>query len=265
MKRPVIRYSIIACLLYVAFVLLLVPADRIYAVFKDYISLPLKLYQIEGTLWKGRAGVVQINTERLESVSWDFQPHALLLGRIEIKSAFEKDGGYLNAVIGRRVNGDLYAKNADAKFPASVIEPLLSRIPLGLTGELSITINTMNVSSNIISALDGDIHWRDAGIGQPSNIDVGNFVMVLETTDDGIKGVLNNTDEGPLQVDGLLVLNPDGTYKLTSTFVISDPGRADLKQALRFVGTPGPTGKVSMTRSGTLNLDKYLSSPVQGK
>ena len=245
--------------------LVLVPADRVYAVLKDHITLPVKLYQIEGTVWNGRAGVAQINNERLESVRWDFRPYTLVLGKLEIKLAFKKDGGHLDAVIGRSINGDLYIEDADAQFPANIIEPLLSRIPLGLEGELIIDLSDLEISSNIISAAEGSLSWRDAGIGKPNNVELGSFAMNLETSEEGVKGILSSMNDGPLQLDGLVVLNPDGTYKLTSTFVIRDPNRADLKQALRFVGNPGPTGKVSMTRSGTLALDKYLSLPNQGK
>lgn len=263
--KPVIRYSIIGFLLYVIFMLMLMPADRVYAVLKDRVALPVKLYQIDGTVWKGRVGIVLIKNERLESVKWNFQPYAMVLGSLQAKLGFKKGEGHLDAIVGRRINGNLYIEEVNAQFPANTIEPLFSRIPLGLSGDLVVNLDELEVSPNIISNARGDVRWRNAGLEKPSNIELGSFAMNLEPSEEGIKGVLSSADDSPLQVDGLLVLNPDGTYKLTSTFVIRDPSRADLKQALRFVGNPGPTGKVSMSRSGKLALDKYLPSSIGEK
>ena len=83
----------------------------------------------------------------------------------------------------------------------------------------------------------------------------GSFEINFETTADGIKGVLKDTD-GPLQANGILMLKPDGSYQFTASFTPRDATRNDIKQAL--LGNPSPAGKITISRSGKLQLEKYL-------
>jgi len=54
------------------------------------------------------------------------------------------------------------------------------------------------------------------------------------------------------------MLKPDGSYHLTASFKPRDARRSDIKQALRFFGNPDPAGKVTVSKSGNLQLGKYL-------
>ncbi len=62
-----------------------------------------------------------------------------------------------------------------------------------------------------------------------------------------------------------VLLQPDGSYRLTAELAARDPQRRDIKQALRYLGTLSPAGKVSLVRTGRLPLEKFLGRPGSEK
>jgi len=257
--KKVIRYGALVLILYVVFLLVLLPADRLYAVLKEKVALPASLYQINGSVWDGRAAVVMVGNHRLESFAWQFEPLALLMGRLQIALDFNKNAGKLSVVIGRSVWGDYYLHDADAALPAADLESFFSRTRLGLSGNVTANLRELKVKGNQLSAVEGTLLWKDAGLtSSADNTTVGSFEINFETTEEGVKGILKDAG-GPLQADGIVLLKEDGTYQVTAAFTPRDATRNDIKQALRFLGNPDSSGKVSVSQSGNLQLEKYLS------
>ena len=81
--------------------------------------------------------------------------------------------------------------------------------------------------------------------------------MRLESSGDVVKGVLKDNG-GPLQVDGILIYQPNGDYQFSLSLSARNPGDSQLRQALRFLGTPNAAGKVSLSRRGHIDLASYL-------
>ena len=255
--KKAIRYSALAIMLYAVFLFVLVPADRVYAVLKEKAPLPVSLYQVNGSVWNGGATVAMMGTQRLEFLTWELEPLALLLGRLEIALGFSKNDGKMNVTAGRSLLGDYYLRDADASFPAVELESMLSPMKLGLAGNITASLKEMRIAGKQLSAVEGTLIWDKAGLISSADNPVGSFGIDFATTEEGIRGVLKDSG-GPLQADGILVLKPDGSYQLTASFTPRDAGRDDIKQALRFLGTPDPAGKVSVSKTGNLQLEKYL-------
>jgi len=256
------RYGVLVLVLYIIFLLVLLPADRVYAVLKEKITLHVSLYQVHGSVWHGNAAVAMINNQRLESFDWQLKPWALLLGRLQIALGFDKNSGSVSAIAGRSISGQYFLHNVAAELPASEIEPLLSSIKLGLAGNVTAHLKEVKLEGNRLTTLDGNLAWKGAGLTTSAATTAGSFEINFETTAEGVKGVLKDTD-GPLQANGILMLKPDGSYQFTATFTPRDATRNDIKQALRFLGNPSPSGKVTISRSGKLQLEKYLPFIVQ--
>jgi len=256
MKRT-IRYGALVLILYVVFLLLLLPADRVYAVLKEKIPLPVSLYQIDGSVWDGRAQVVMMGQQRLESFGWQFEPLPLFIGRLQLAVGFDKNDGRLSTIVGRSMMGDYFLRDLDADLPATELESLFSPIKIGLSGNVTANLKEIKFKGNQLSTAKGTLLWKDAGLISSADNTLGSFEVSFETTEEGIKGILKDAG-GPLQADGLLMLKPDGSYQLTASFIPRDARRNDLRQALRFLGNPDSTGKVSVSQSGKLQLEKYL-------
>lgn len=255
--KKAIRYGVLVIMLYAVFLFVLLPADRVYAVLKEKAPLPVSLYQINGSVWNGGADVAMMGAQRLEFFTWELEPLALLLGRLEVALGFTKNDGKMNVIAGRSLMGNYYLHDADASFPAVELESIFSPIKLGLSGNITANLKEMKIAGNQLSAVEGTLTWDKAGLISSADSPMGSFGIDFATTEEGIKGILKDTG-GPLQADGILMLKPDGSYQFTASFTPRDAGRNDIKQALRFLGTPDPSGKIAVSKSGNLQLEKYL-------
>ena len=255
--KTAVRYGVLVFVLYVVFLLVLLPADRVYALLKERISLPVSLYQVNGSVWDGSAAVAMVGTQRFESVDWRFRPLALLLGHLEVELDVNRTGGGLSVVAGRSVTGDYFLRNLDADLPAAELESLYTPVKLGLSGDVIADIGRIVVKESHLASIEGKIIWKDAGFTMSPGNPVGSFEIEFETTDEGVKGLVKDTG-GPLQVDGILLLKPDGSYQFTGALNPRDAARNDIRQALRIFGNPDATGKVDVSQSGNIQLEKYL-------
>jgi hypothetical protein len=64
-------------------------------------------------------------------------------------------------------------------------------------------------------------------------------------------GQLRDLD-GPLAVNGQVVLQPTGEYEVNGTVVVRNSSDDSLNQALQVLGPPDPQGRRSFSLSGSL-------------
>ena len=242
---------------YLFFAMIQLPAAQVHALLDKDGALPVRLYQVSGTVWEGKAATMDVDTIRLEDVHWTLRPWTLLLGRLESRIDFAKGDGKISTIAGRTFGGSLYLREVSGELPLSDLESFISKNPIGLSGELDIALDDLAFRDGLIESLNGSLGMEGAGLGPPISTTVGNFTMDLETNDEGIRGVLRDTG-GPLQAEGLLLLEADGSYKFTVEVSLRDPSRSDLRNALRFIGTPSADGKVSLVQTGKIDLGKLL-------
>jgi hypothetical protein len=251
--KPLWRYSLFGLAAYLLFIVVLFPADRVYALLQQRVGLPLQLYQVSGSVWNGHIGMVRIAGVDINNVDWSLHPWALFLGRLEMGLSLADVDSPIAVVAGRKLDGSYYVRHSDDELSVPVLEAVFNARPFGLTGKLGLDLEDIRLSNGRIQAVSGNIRWQQAGLGKPLNIEVGSFDLLFATKDGNISGTLTDSG-GPLQAEGLLQLYEDNSYHLTMTLVTRDKSRVDLKQALSLLGTPSPDGKVSMTRRGRLDM-----------
>lgn len=248
-----IRYTLFGLVIYLLVLVLLFPADRAFSLVRDRVNLPLQLYQLDGRIWGGHIGSLRAAGITLNDVDWRLHVLPLLAGRIEAGLAVSADQTPLRFVAGRHLDGNLYVHDDGASLPVADIERLLNPQPLGLSGTINLDLDDIHVAAGRLAGVNGTVTWHQAGIGEPVNITVGDLVATLATKDNVIQATVKDNG-GPLAVDGLLLLMPDNSYRLTMTLVAKDKSRADLRQALMLVGNPNRDGKVTLSRRGRLDM-----------
>jgi len=256
--KPVWRYSLFGLLAYLLFIVVLLPADRVYALLQQRISLPLQLYQVNGSIWQGHIGMVRMAGIDVRNVDWCLHPWMLFRGRLEMGVTLTDVASPTGVVVGRTLAGNYYIRDNGEGLSLPVLESVFNERPFGLTGAVTLDLEEIAVAAQgRLQNISGRVQWQRAGLGEPLNISVGNFEVSFTTEDDTIQGALKDNG-GPLRAEGLLMLLPDNSYRLTMTLEPRDKSRSDLKQALRLLGTPSPEGKVSLTRRGRLGNLSFL-------
>jgi len=256
MKRRV-GYALLALCAYLVFLIAQLPAAQLYRWLKPRTGTPLQLYQISGRLWDGRAAAAVFGKTRIDAPAWSWRPQAMLLGRIEYGLTGRLGGAPLTSVIGRGLATPFYADDARIALPLADAAGFLGLHDVGLTGQFTVEIRHIEIRERKIAAIDATLTVTDAAFGPPVNAALGGAAMRLESSGDIVKGVLKDSG-GPLQADGVLIYQPSGDYQFSLSLSARDPNDTQLRQALRFLGTPNAAGKASLSRRGRIDLTGYL-------
>ncbi len=249
--KSILGYLLAGIAAYLVFLAVQFPADRAYALLAQRLDLPVALYQLEGSAWRGEARELFWEGRRLGRVTWQFRPQSLVLGRLEARVHLTPTASSrLEAVAGRRWDGALYLRAGDARLSLAELEPLFNRDPMGLTGILTVTLEELDIEAGRITALRGRAVIEKAGLAPPVDVTVGGFEVDFDLNPEGFIEARLKDRGGPLQAQGQLRIQPDGSYRLSATLAARDPRRSDIRQALGYLGTPGPDGRISLVRTG---------------
>jgi hypothetical protein len=253
------RYIIFGVFVYMAFILVTLPADAVYGYWKKYLGgdVPLYLDDIQGSIWSGQAAHAAVVDQQVQQVKWHTRPTALLLGKAELGFEFSIEEGYAKGVVGKNLLGDPYMSGVEAWLPMNDFLTLFNLQSLNAGGALAVNLDNVTIRDNLISSASGDITWQDAEINILKPMPLGSINVTLEPTDEGVKGVLSDQG-GPLQADGLLTLTADGKYDFNAEVSVRDPQQRDLANALHTLGPTNSSGKTQLKLSGDLKNLRLL-------
>ncbi len=246
-------------LVYLVALVLSFPAERAYSHWRasENASDNMALSGISGSVWSGKAAMAVIQGEPLEKVEWSLRPWSLLLGQVGLNWRFQLppenekkgQGGYGQGSTALRLDGSVTFSTLEARLPARVIARVVKVDALRPTGSVGLNLHDVQWDGQSLRSAEGRIVWNGAGISLLKPISLGDQVMALETSDDGVKGVLSDGG-GPLSLDGLLILGSEGEYEFSGSLAARNA--PDLERALSSLGRPGADGRIKLKRSGNL-------------
>jgi hypothetical protein len=246
--KAALRYVALGVVLYALFVLLMVPASWLYGHGLQSRLGGVTLYGVKGTLWSGRAAALRAPAVQVDNLRWRLHPWTLLWGRAEAALNFDYQNAPGTLVAARSLSGNWYARDVDLELPATQLMPMLRMPGAELGGRLMLHLDSLTVKQGQVTAAEGTLTWEKAALRQPLAVALGSFVITLQTTAQGVNGVLIDRG-GAIQAQGVFKLQPDGQYQVTATFTSRDP---KLAQGLRLFGSPGPDGRVNYSATGRL-------------
>lgn len=252
MKRAVwVWYAAFGAVLYFAFLVITFPAERAYVLMKSKLT-GITLYNVSGSVWSGNASAAQLGQKLFQSITWDIKPWSVLLGRLDIGWSFDNGEAKGHGVAGLSPSGNISFRNVTALLPIKELRPWLMRIPAPLEGSVVIELDDALTESKAkrLTEANGKLVWKAASIAVGAGIPLGDFQMMLNTGDEGIKGVVKDLG-GPIQAQATLLLK-DGILQLSGTLVSRDTRRTDITQGLSLLGRPGPDGRFSINYKGAL-------------
>lgn len=257
MNPVVLRYALFFLIVYLLALLASFPAEQAYRMARQLGPLPVELYGIDGTSWRGRAQTVRIDDVSLRDFEWTLRPLPLLIGRAEARIALRIGEGTLTGITGRTLGGASYARDVRIDAALADLGAVAGFGDLGLRGRLHGDFERLRVGNREVQAMKGTLAIADGGIGEPLNMIFGSFVADIETRDEGIHAALRDR-EGPLRAEGALTLQPAGEWRLRLRLAPRDPADARTRDMLRSLGRPGAEGQIELTRNGALPLDRII-------
>ncbi|TKB46685.1 type II secretion system protein N [Thalassotalea mangrovi] len=186
-------------LLYVLFVVVLAPANKLIAL----IELPqgIALHDVQGSVWSGRAKTMSTQNYEVDNVDWRLSPVSLLTGSPSADVEFgrsPKSGPTGNLTI---ANEQSHVGFSDGKIQidaAQVLSLLTLPVDMQASGLVTVDINKFTTGKQLCSEVDGQIRWQQAGImAMNENIALGEFNGLLSCENNSLAITLDpNNDLG---------------------------------------------------------------------
>ncbi len=208
------RYYILSGVIaYIIFLVTSLPAAPVINMVGK--SSPVKISNVSGTLWNGRAG--QISTRQnvtLTDVEWSFLPWHLLLASaaIDVTASFKDKP--LSTRLSTGLSGKLYIDGLYLRLDAADIAPLIA-LPIGeLSGQLQLNIASATIAQGEVPRMDGTINWQQAAVTIAETADLGNVTMLVKEDDASPLTANISNKGGHLALNGVLTTTEQGDYSL---------------------------------------------------
>ena len=214
------------------------PVDLVYPLVANRFG-PVRLHDLGGTVWEGRAGSVDFLGRNLGTLQWRLQPGPLLHG--ETVAQFTLDGEAVSGsgIVDRHAD-TISLRDTKLRLPASVVAPALAIPSLDLLGTIEVDLAQARLRGMLVDAATGTATWRDAAVAGAAQAKFGDLhAQYTATGDGGIAGLVQDMG-GPLEVAGTFDVHL-GQYQAQARLAArgADPG---VTEALQYVGQPQADG-----------------------
>lgn len=216
-------------------------------------SLPgLRLQQVAGTLWNGRAGhVLADDGEVLGRAQWRLSRMALL-GRSQLWLDVTGSRLDLRGEVRRLVDDEVEWRNVAARVDLAVLsDPKRRLLPLRLRGELALRTSRVLLQGGW--PRDGEVVlvWRNAALKTRfGDVALGHLDAQVMAQDGIVHAQWHATEDSPLRARGTLAASPLGWRAQAEL-----QARADaplLQRWLASLGRPDASGILHLERHGGL-------------
>jgi len=247
------RYLIFGSLFYLLFLVVTLPAEYGYALWKKNWGEreQIVLSGLEGSIWTGSVSQAMIKGQHISQIHWHIRPLSLLFGKAEADVEFSVPDGFGKGRMGYSIFGGIFAKDIEAWIPLPVVARFVNLSALRPGGKININLRNFRFNKGSVTAADGTLSWLDAEVSLFQPVSLGNFQLDLATGDDGVNGDLKDKG-GPLQTQAKVSLSTEGDYNLDGEVLLRDKSRFDLQQALQSMGRPNAKGAIPLKQKGNL-------------
>jgi general secretion pathway protein N len=242
------RLIALGVLAFAAFIIVTLPAT----VITDRVqSADVQPQAVEGTIWNGDIGQLQIGGTPLGHLHWQLHPLALLTAKADADITL--NGSNVNLLGNLRSSFDGNSIRFD-HLKGALPLALLPRnaLPGGWTGKVDFDFTTLEL----------DKGWPIKAIGQvttanltgpaqhPQNI--GDYrVTFVDAPAGTVNGNLQSVS-GPLDVVGTLRISSNRSYVIDGEAGAHADAPPDVVDALRYLGAPQANGRYQFSVAGTM-------------
>jgi hypothetical protein len=238
---------------YLAFALARFPAASAY---RWFAPSDLRLSQVNGTIWSGRADRGLIGGLELIDVQWRIGALSLLMGRLTVDFDLRLREGFAQGRVSAGLGG---SSIADLNL-ATTLQNLSSVAPVyGARGQISAQLETLRFENGWPVEAAGEVRIGSLQVppfgpaGNEALIYVGEFLAQLVDDQDGILEAELRDTGGPLELRGPARLTADRAYEVDARMRLRSEASAMLIQGVDFMASePDAEGWRSLPLTGSL-------------
>jgi hypothetical protein len=208
----------------------------------------LSCASIEGTLWSGACSGLVVQRLPLGDLSWELQPLKLLRARLGARVALNRGAAHASSDVELGFSGRLTARAVQADVPLDT--QLFPGLPAQLRGDAHVELAHAEIVRGVITQLAGKIEVHNLEERSGAVTPLGSYLVSFPGGGSEPLGQVHDLG-GPLSVQGTLRLTREGGFEV-QTLVASRPeATPELASAIRFLGSPDPSGRRVFAMSGT--------------
>jgi len=204
---------------------------------------------VDGTLWRGKAGDGQIGGVYLRNINWRMRPAALLTGRIAYNVDADTASGFLTADVALSPGGNVLATDLNASLSLQSMQQL-ARMS-GLDGMLSLQFERLEIVDGLPVAASGTLEVANLRAPLIYRAPIGGFRAEFFTQETGVVASIEDT-QAVIDLAGSLSIGADRSYRFVAQVAPKADTPADLREQMRFLGSPNQRGQYEMRLEGQL-------------
>ncbi len=249
-----VRYILFGVVAYAFFLIATVPASLVYSAIQTRIPPPYRatMHGLEGTWRRGNAAAVEVRGFKIRDLQWQLRWSDLFTGRLGVDIAFKLQDGRFDGILAIGLGGQML-KSTRVNIPLAAVHTMIPDYGIQIGGTIEGALNEFAIRDGRITTGEGTFVWRDAQTIVPQRVSLGDLKADMSTVKEGVKVILSDNG-GPLQLDAILMLKPDGAYDFTGFLSARDSGQQPLKDSLALLGNPGNDGRIYVSQAGRLPL-----------
>ncbi|MBM7071116.1 type II secretion system protein N [Shewanella sp. 202IG2-18] len=245
---------IIGIAIYFVFLVVLIPAK----VVMTFIPLPsnVKVANIDGSLWQGRASSIQVMGKAFDQVHWNLNPWALLIGKVSADitvgskaTSFNTKGHISYSFSGAQIENLNLGTNADFILAGQ-------RLPFGTkaSGDITLHINEFVQGAPMCEALAGKVLLHHVNVNNQFGVfPLGDLAFGL-SCEQGEAVLTAKESDNQLGVSGTVSIGENNRYKVAAKLKPTKNLPEMIRNNLQYLGQPDSQGYYQINYQGRLPI-----------
>lgn len=207
---------------------------------------------VSGSIWNGKAQVLQVRGVNIGSVEWDLHVLPLFTLHLDADVKVSRTDGFASAGLSVGPGGKVTLNGLTASLPLSAINnPQVN----GWGGQLNAKFARLTLENGWPTHVEGTLDAVDV-TGPPRRpANVGSYRVAFDpaaSTAELLQGAITDAGNGPLQINGTVRLKTDRTYEVDALVAARPSAPQSLARGLEFLGPPDPQGRRQFSMAGAL-------------
>jgi general secretion pathway protein N len=230
------QWIVFSLLSYIIFLVMYIPASYLAQLVNQQSNQQVKMMQVSGTLFDGKAGVVEAKGFRVNNIEWSLKPLSLLLlkANLQVKGGAIRDSEqiYIDTTASVKLlsANQLFLQDSQIFVPAKAALSQF-RLPVAVTasGRFRVDIEKLEMTPTC-TLLSGKGAWINAEVDTPQQaVKLGNFDADLSCSEGDLSVDIKPGNN--LQLSGRIIVDQAGNYSINGQFMPNEDLPNAIKQA----------------------------------
>jgi general secretion pathway protein N len=204
---------------------------------------------IQGSIWRGHALEGEMGGIYVRNLNWRMRPWQLFTGELAYSVEADALSGFINGDVAIGVGGSASIRNLTASLSLQSVQSIVRMS--GLDGTANLQFERLVFENGIPVAADGTLEVANLLAPLIHRSPVGGFRAEFFTQESGVMASVEDTD-AIVDLAGSLSVSADRTYRFLAQVAPKSTTPEDLREQMRFLGTPNERGQYELRLEGQL-------------